>query len=33
VVLVDGQLIEAMHVEEARRQIGIADMMLQLEPD
>ncbi|MEH6910987.1 MAG: CoA ester lyase [Oceanicoccus sp.] len=30
VVLVDGRLIEAMHVEEARRQIGIADMMIQL---
>lgn len=30
VVLVDGRLIEAMHVEEARRHIGIADMMMQL---
>ncbi len=33
VVLVDGQLIEAMHVEDARRQISIVDMMVQLEAE
>ena len=30
VVLLDGQLIENLHVEEARRVVGLADMIAEL---